>query len=111
MAANLLISDGGFERTSSKEAWIWQVEDGDRLIDAAWTENRSTVGFLSGQSMVIADTNLTDESDRFSTDLDGAPVAVARGEGVWYTLVEQGGALGVLTFDNELKNLDNLRLI
>ena len=93
----------GFERTSSNEAWIWQVEDGDRLTDAAWTENRNTVGFLSGQSMVVADTNLTDESDRFSTDLDGAPVAVARGEGVWYTLVDQGGALGVLTFDNELK--------
>ena len=93
----------GFERTSSNEAWIWQVEDGDRLTDAAWTENRSTVGFLSGQSMVVADTDLTDESDRFSIDLDGAPVAVARGEGVWYTLVDQGGALGVLTFDNELK--------
>ena len=93
----------GFERTSSNEAWIWQVEDGDRLTDAAWTENRSTVGFLSGQSMVVADTDLTDESDRFSIDLDGAPVAVARGEGVWYTLVDQGGALGVLTFDNELR--------
>ncbi|MGB0313689.1 MAG: ABC transporter permease, partial [Poseidonia sp.] len=73
----------GFERLSTNEAWLWQVDEGQRMVDVAWGEHNSTVGFLSGQRMVVADTNLTDEDERFSISFEGAPKALARGEGVW----------------------------
>ena len=93
----------GFERLSTNEAWLWQVEEGERLIDVAWSETNSAVGFLSGQSMVVADTNLSDEEDRFSLSLEGSPVAVARGEGMWHTLIDHDGTLEVLTLDEDLE--------
>ena len=92
----------GFERLTTNEVWLWQVDQGERLIDVAWSENNSTVGFLSGQTMVVADTNLTDEADRSSRSLEGTPTAVARHEDAWLTLIDRDGALEVLTFDDGL---------
>ncbi len=100
----------GFERLSTNEAWLWQVDEGERMVDVAWSEHNSTVGFLSGQRMVVADTNLTDEDERFSVSFEGAPTALARGEGVWYTLVEHAGTLELLTLDDNLSTLASSNL-
>ncbi|MEL0312180.1 MAG: FtsX-like permease family protein [Candidatus Poseidoniales archaeon] len=100
----------GFERLSTNEAWIWQVGEGERMVDVAWSDHNSTVGFLSGQRMVVADTNLTDEDERFSVSFEGAPTALARGEGVWYTLVEHAGTLELLTLDDNLSTLASSNL-
>ncbi|MEL0181938.1 MAG: FtsX-like permease family protein [Candidatus Poseidoniales archaeon] len=100
----------GFERLSTNEAWIWQVDEGERMVDVAWSDHNSTVGFLSGQRMVVADTNLTDEDERFSVSFEGAPTALARGEGVWYTLVEHAGTLELLTLDDNLSTLASSNL-
>ncbi|MGB2070108.1 MAG: FtsX-like permease family protein [Poseidonia sp.] len=100
----------GFERLSTNEAWLWQVDEGQRMVDVAWGEHNSTVGFLSGQRMVVADTNLTDEDERFSISFEGAPKALARGEGVWYTLIEHAGSLEVLTLNDNLSTLASSNL-
>ena len=85
----------GFERRANREAWLWQVNEGERLIDAAWTEDGTSVGFLSGSSFVLADIELSDESERHRVDMDGSPMAVARGESDWYTLVENQTGPGI----------------
>lgn len=92
----------GFERLSTHEAWLWQVDEGERLTDVVWHENNTTVGFLSGQTMVVADTNLIDEDDRYARSLEGMPTALARDGGAWYTLIDHGGALEILTLDDGL---------
>ena len=92
----------GFERRANHEAWLWQVNEGERLIDAAWTEDGTSVGFLSGSSFVLADIELSDESERHRVDMDGSPMAVARGESDWYTLVENQTGLELMVFDDEL---------
>lgn len=100
----------GFERLSTNEAWLWQVDEGERMADVAWSEHNSTVGFLSGQRMVVADTNLTDEDERFSVSFEGAPSALARGDDVWYTLIEHAGSLEVSTLDDNLSALASSNL-
>ena len=100
----------GFERLSTNDAWLWQVDEGDRMVDVAWSENNSSVGFLSGQRMIVADTNLTDEDERFSVPLEGTPQGVTRGDDVWYTLIEHAGSLEVLTLDNNLSTLASSNL-
>ena len=70
----------------------------------------TAVGFLSGQRMIVADTNLADEDERFSVSLEGTPQGLTRGEGVWYALMEHAGSLEILTLDDNLSTLASSNL-
>ena len=63
----------GFERLDTGDAWIWQVSDGERLVDAAWGDRNESVAFVSGRSVVVADIDLVDEDERYTADLSPMP--------------------------------------
>ncbi len=91
----------GFERLDGQEAWLWQVSEGERLIDVAWGPGNHEVAFLSGNEVILADVDLVDETERSTTVLPDSPVAVAHGGDEWLVLTQTGEdhALVVLSQD------------
>ena len=91
----------GFERFDTKEAWLWQVSEGERLIDVAWGPGNDEAAFLSGNEIILADEELVDETERNIAVLQDVPVAVASGDNEWLVLTQsdEAHALVVLSED------------
>ena len=92
----------GFERFDNQEAWLWQVSKGERLIDVAWDEGNDAVAFLSGDEVLLADTDLVDDTERASSALQDTPVALARASEGWYVLTEGDANHTLLLLDDDL---------
>ena len=92
----------GFERFDNQEAWLWQVAKGERLTDVAWGEQNHEVAFLSGDEVVLADTDLVEDTERSSSAFQDSPVAIAHSNDGWYVLTEGDGNHTLVALDEEL---------
>jgi putative ABC transport system permease protein len=92
----------GFERFDDQEAWLWQVAKGERLTDVAWGEQNHEVAFLSGDEVVLADTDLVEDTERSSSAFQDSPVAIAHSNDGWYVLTEGDGNHTLVALDEEL---------
>ena len=93
----------GFERLDTGDAWIWQVSDGERLVDAAWGDRNESVAFVSGRSVVVADIDLVDEDERYTADLSADAVAVTKSASGWRVLLVDSEGLSLASLDEELE--------
>ena len=51
----------GFEPLDGGDAWLWQADEGQRLVDVAWTEDGSAAVYLDDENVYLADVFLEDE--------------------------------------------------
>ena len=91
----------GFERLDTSDAWIWQVDEGQRLVDAAWGENNRTVAFLSGQSAYLADIDLVDETERSIAEFSHDAVALTKSPSGWRVLTVNTTGLTLVSLSED----------
>ena len=96
------LSGIGFEPTGEGEAWLWQADEGDRLVDVAWSNNASSAVYLSSENVILADIFLEDEKERALFEPQLPPVAVDGDEAGWWVLLSNGSSLELLQFDRQL---------
>ena len=92
----------GFESLSDGEAWLWQVEEGERVVDVAWNSTNEAALVATGENLVLADTRLVDEEERAVHTSTMEMAAVAATSDGWAALGVGDDHLALLTFDGEL---------
>ena len=92
----------GFEPLSGGEAWLWQVEEGERVVDVAWNSTNEAALVATGENLVLADTNLIDEEERAVHASAMEMAAVAAASDGWVALGVGDDQLALLAFDAEL---------
>ena len=91
----------GFERLDTNDAWIWRVDEGQRLVDAAWSENNRTVAFVSGQSAYLADIDLLDETERAVAEVSEDAVALTKSLSGWRVLTVNATGLTLVSLSED----------
>lgn len=99
---HVALSGIGFEPLDGGDAWLWQVDDGDRLVDVAWSDDASSAVFLNEKKVHLADVLLEEEGERASFETALPPVAVDAEDDAWWVLASNGSSLEVLEFDLNL---------
>lgn len=92
----------GFEPLDGGDAWLWQADEGERLVDAAWMDDASSAVYVTDDDIRLADTDLVDESERALFPSSSSPVAVAWGSGSWWVLGANETGLNLLVFNPNL---------
>ena len=100
----------GFESLDDREAWIWQVDEGDRVVDIAWDAQGTAALVAHGGGLVLVDEGLEDEEERASSVPQGDAVAVAASAEGWFALVENDGQLVLHEFTTSLTLLNQTTL-
>ena len=107
---HVALSGIGFEPIQGGDAWLWQADEGDRLVDVAWTDDAASAVFLSQEQILLADVFLEDESERASFEPVRPPVAVDAEGSAWWVLLSNGSSLELLEFDQNL-TLESSRIL
>ena len=107
---HVALSGIGFEPIQGGDAWLWQADEGDRLVDVAWTDDAASAVFLSQEQILLADVFLEDESERASFEPVRPPVAVDAEGSAWWVLLSNGSSLELLEFDQNLA-LESSRIL
>ena len=107
---HVALSGIGFEPIQGGDAWLWQADEGDRLVDVAWTDDAASAVFLSQEQILLADVFLEDESERASFEPVRPPVAVDAEGSAWWVVLSNGSSLELLEFDQNL-TLESSRVL
>jgi putative ABC transport system permease protein len=100
----------GFELLNDGEAWMWQVEDGERVNDVAWNSTGGAAVVAYDEGLVLADERFVDEDERASYDTSNPAVAVTATEQGWLALLEEDGVLLLTSFDEHLAEVSTTTL-
>ena len=92
----------GFEPLDGGDAWLWQADEDQRLVDAAWTDDAFAAVVLTDDDVRLVDTELVDESNRALYEPSSTPVAAAWGNGSWWVLGTSDQGLSLLRFHPNL---------
>ena len=100
----------GFESIEGDEAWIWQVEDGARVTDIAWSVDGTSALVAYGDGIVLVDEGLEDEDERASFSTEGQALAVAASSEAWFALEDDDGQPTLHHFSPGLELLNSTLL-
>ena len=92
----------GFEPFDGGEPWLWQADEGQRLVDVAWSEDASAAVYLDDENIYLADVFLEDEEERVLYEPALPPVAVDGDADAWWVLSSDGSSLEMHEFDKNL---------
>ena len=92
----------GFEQNLGGDAWLWQVDDGDIIADAAWNASNQSVLIAHGDGLTLLDEGLEDEDPRAHHSTDHPVMAVAANSSGWLGLEVLDDGLQLHDFDTAL---------
>ena len=99
---HVALSGIGFEPHDGGDAWLWQADEGDRVVDVAWSDDSASAVVVSEEKIVLVDVGLEDEEPRASLATGLPSLAVADDTEAWWVLQSNGTSLDLLNVDRNL---------